>query len=261
MSRRLLGVLAVAALLGLAGCTGGGLFGGGISDDQLDEQPPGGTYDWNTSRDATITVMDGKYTAVYDLNGTTELKLFTRGFSSDSPLSFRALRYRYPNGTVVNGSSDAIEVTTEGDNRVVRVPNGSGMLGFTSGTSGKQFGLPAYVEGSYEVILPPNTRTRSIVFGDVSPGGYTRTIDEQSRVHLVWEGDSEVTGGVFVRFYLQRDVTIFRGLLVGVALLGGAGMLYVYRQIQKLREQREELGLDVDTDDDDLGGGPPPGMR
>jgi hypothetical protein len=125
--------------------------------------------------------------------------------------------------------------------------------------NGKQFGTPGYVEGTYEVVLPPNTRTSSFLFGDVSPGGYTATVDDQSRLHLVWS--EPVSDGVFVRFYLQRDVLIFRGLFVGVVLLGGTGLLYVYRQIQKLREQREELGLDVDTDDDLGGGGPPPGMR
>ncbi len=255
-SRRLLGLLAVGFLVVSAGCTG--LFGDEISDEQLDEEPPGGTYDWNTTEDATITLRDGSYTAVYDLNGTSELRLFTRGLSSDSPLSVRALRYRYPNGTVVNGSSDAISVTTEGDRRVVRVPNESGMLAFTAGRGGKEFGTPAFVEGSYELILPPNTRTRSIVFGDVNPGGYERTVDDQGRVHITWE---EVTGGVFVRFYLQRDLLLFRGLLLVAVLVGAGGALFIYRQIQKLRERREEMGLDVDTDDDLGGGGPPPGMR
>jgi hypothetical protein len=40
------------------------------------------------------------------------------------------------------------------------------------------------------------------------------------------------------------------------------GGLYYYRQIRSLRQQREEIGLDVETEDDDLGDdGPPPGMR
>lgn len=255
--RRLLGVLAVALLAVAAGCAGGP-FGGGISDEQLDAAPPDGGYDWNTSTDARLTVGDGQYTAVYDLNGTEELRLYTRGFSSDSPLSFRALRYRYPNGTVVNGSSSAVEVTTEGDRRVVRVPDGAGMVAFTAGTSGKDFGTPGYVQGSYEVVLPPNTRTNSIVFGDVNPPGYETSVDDRSRLHLRWD---EVENGVYVRFYLQRDLLLFRGLLVGVVLVGGAGMLFVYRQIQRLREQREELGLDVDEDDLGGGGGPPPGLR
>ncbi|PSQ59808.1 hypothetical protein BRD18_02550 [Halobacteriales archaeon SW_7_71_33] len=256
--RRLLAALAVGLLFASAGCTG--LFGGGgVSDEQLDEEPPE-PYDWNATTDARVVVHDASYSTVYDLNGTTELRLFSRGLTSESPLSVRALRYRYPNGTVVNGSSDAVEVSTDGSRRVVTVPNGSGAVAFTASSGGKQLGLPAFVEGSYEVVLPPNTRTSAFLFGEVSPGGYETRVDEESRLHITWE---EVTDGVLVRYYLQRDVLLFRGLLVAVGVVGGGGLLVLYRQIRRLRKQREELGLDVDVEDeDDLGGGgPPPGMR
>ncbi|WP_293028431.1 DUF5803 family protein, partial [Natronococcus sp.] len=43
-------------------------------------------------------------------------------------------------------------------------------------------------------------------------------------------------------------------------LLGGAAMAYYYRKVQKLKEQREEMGLDVELDDDS-DDGPPPGMK
>jgi len=254
--RRLLGVLAVGLLFLTAGCTG--FFAEDVSEDDLDEDPPGGEYDWNTTRDVTVVIEDQEYTAVYDLNGTTELNLFSRGFTSNSPLSFRALRYQYPNGTVVSGSSDAVTVERSGSTRDVTVPNGSGKVAFTSGAGGKRFGTPAYLEGSYEVVLPPDTRTRSLLFGDVAPGGYETSVDDQNRLHIVWD---DVSSAVLVRYYLQRDVLIFRGLLAVVGVVGGVGLVYLYRQVRRLKKRREELGLDVDTDDDLGGGGPPPGMR
>ncbi len=257
MNRRLLGALAVGLLFATAGCTG--FLADDVSDDDLDEEPPGGGYDWNTTRDVTIVIEDQEYTAVYDLNGTTELNLFSRGFTSNSPLSFRALRYRYPNGTVVSGSNEAITVERQGSTRDVTVPNGSGMVAFTAGAGGKRFGTPAYLEGSYEVVLPPDTRTRSLLFGDVAPGGYETQVDDQNRLHILWD---DVSSSVLVRYYLQRDVFIFRSLLVVVGIVGAVGLVYLYRQVRRLQKRREDLGLDVDTDDDDVGGGgPPPGMR
>jgi len=254
--RRLLAVLAVGLLFATAGCTG--LFGdGGVSDEQLDRAPPEDDYEWNSTTDVRIVVHDSAYTAVYDLDGTEELRLFSRGFTSERPLSIRALRYRYPNGSVVTGSSDAVEVSTDDGRRVVTVPNDTGEVAFTTGSGGKELAVPGYVEGSYEVVLPPNTRTGAFLFGDVSPGGYETQIDDDGRLHITWD---EVDDGVLVRYYLQRDVLIFRGLLVAVGVGGGGGLLVLYGQIRRLRKQREELGLDVE-DDDFGGGGPPPGMR
>jgi nitrate reductase gamma subunit len=56
---------------------------------------------------------------------------------------------------------------------------------------------------------------------------------------------------VSVRYYLQRDLYIFGGLLGLIIVVGIGGLLYRRRQIERLRKQRTEMGLDVDTDDDD----------
>jgi hypothetical protein len=259
MRRRLLALLAVGLLAVTAGCAGPGLglFGGGISDEDLAKEPSE-PYDWNTTRDVTITVLGGTHQAVYDLSNTTKLEMYKHSIGNDEPLSLWALRYRYPNGTIINGTAPPIAVTQEGSNTVVTVPDGDGMLAYSAGAGTKEFGTPSYVEGSYEVILPPDRRTNSFLLAEVQPGGYETSVDDRSRVHFLWD---EVTGTVYIRYYLIRDKLIFQGLVVVLVLVAGGGVLYYYRKIRQLEEQREALGLDVDTDpDDEFGRDPPRGM-
>jgi hypothetical protein len=97
------------------------------------------------------------------------------------------------------------------------------------------------------------------VFGQVSPRGYETGRDGQV-TQIRWD-EAVTSRSVLVQFYLQRDLTIFAGLVLVFSLIGGGGLLYYRRQIEALREQREELGLDVETDDDEFDRGPPPGMR
>ncbi|MFC7068961.1 DUF5803 family protein [Halobaculum lipolyticum] len=268
--RRLLPVVALVALLSLSGCLG--LLGGGsVPAEQLDAEPPGGTYAWDDSVDADldahITINeDATFSAVYAVNGS-EVELFRRdGLGGTNPLDVRAVRYRYPNGTVINGTELQRRGAVEQTRDVVRIEfPGEGdvdgdRVAFTAGSTPKRFALPTYVQGSYEVVLPPNRRTSLPVFGDVSPGGASTSIDDEGRVHVRW--DDVQTRSVIVQFYLPQDIQIFGVLFAVFAAIGGGGLLYYRRQIEALREQREELGLDVDTGDDDLGDdGPPPGMR
>ncbi|MFC7137229.1 DUF5803 family protein [Halobaculum litoreum] len=268
--RRLLPVAALVVLLSLSGCLG--LLGGGsVPADRLDAEPRGGSYAWNESvdddLDAHITVHDdASFSAVYAVNGS-EIELFRRdGLGGTNPLDVRAVRYRYPNGTVINGTQlrqrgavdqtrDAvrIELPGEGDADGDRVA-------FSAGSTPKRFTLPTYVRGSYEVVLPPNRRTSLPVFGDVSPAPTATSTDADGRLHIRW--DDVQSRSVIVQFYLPQDVQIFGAVFALFFAVGGGGLLYYRRQIEALRERREEMGLDADTDGDDLGDdGPPPGMR
>ncbi len=255
MSRRrlLLGVVAVAALAMGAGCTT--LFGSGsISDDQLDAEPAE-PYDWNeTDTDVTIWVRGDSYRAVYHLNDTERLEVFRNEFRNKEAVDVRAVRYRYPNGTVVNGSE--LVVNKKDSKTVVEVPDPNGSLAFTAGATSKRFSQPNYMAGSYEVVLPEHHRSNLFLFGDVSPGNYERQVEDDNRQHVVW--DREVNGGISVRYYLQRDIWLFGGIAATAILVGGAGMLYKRYQIRSLRELYEEYGLDVDVDDE-FDDGPPPG--
>ena len=260
MNRRLLLAAGCLALLALtSGCLGIGT--GPVSEDTLDSEPAE-PYEWETNRTAHITVAENtQFRAVMDINQST-IDLFRRdGFGGSNPLSIEAVRYRYPNGTVITGSElrkRGGEVRQTRDETVVELPPGAagnGTLAFTSSGTPKRFTLPTYVEGTYEVVLPEDRDIDFPVFGQVSPGNYETLRDDRGRVRIVW-AEPVTADTVSVRYYLGRDLYIFAGVLGAILLIGAGGLLYRRRQIERLREQRLEMGLDVEGDDDD----DPPGL-
>ncbi|MBP1987454.1 DUF5803 family protein [Halolamina salifodinae] len=261
MSRRRLALLALAGLLVLSGCLGG-IGGGPASDDQLD-QPPETAYDWDTNTDVSITVTNQTtYRAVYDVSAFNEsIRLAEGGFlGTDTPVSIRSLRYRYPNGTVINGSKfdeHGGSVGTQDNALVIEPPADDGKMAYSGDGTPKQFSHPIAVEeGSYTVVLPENRETSVPLFGRIVPAPDS-TITLDGRLHIVWVQATGET--LLVRYYLPRDVQLFGGLLIGLVGVGVAGGGYYWRKIKELRERREEIGLDVDIEHDD-GDGPPPGM-
>ncbi|WP_049987020.1 DUF5803 family protein [Halobellus rufus] len=264
MNRRLLLAAGCLALLALtSGCLGIGT--GPVDAEQLDSEPAA-PYDWETNRTAHITVQENtQFRAVFETNSTT-IELYREdGFGGTNPIPVESVRYRYPDGTVLTGTEvreAGGEIRRTRDETVVSLPEDApasgGSLAFTSSGSPKRFTLPTYVDGTYEVVLPPDRRVDFPVFGQVTPRNYDATIDDESRVHIVWT-EPVTTDIVSVRFYLQRDLYIFGGIVALVGLVGGGGLLYYRRQIDRLRRQRHEMGIDVEIEDDD--DGPPPGMR
>ena len=262
MRRRLL--LPAAALVFVtltAGCAG---FGSGPIEASTLDAAPAESYAWDADATVHIAIQENAtFRGVYQLEDR-ELELYRRdGFGGRSPLSIEALRYRYPNGTVINGTElrarggavnrtrDVVTVLLPPD-----APSG-GQLAFTADSTPKRFSLPTFVKGSYEVVLPPDRRIEFPVFGTASPRP-TRTTTVGDRTHIYWENVS--ARSIVVQFYLQRDLLVFGAIAVLLGLVGVGGLVYYRRQIERLREQREELGLDVDTDDDEFRRGPPPGM-
>ena len=255
MNRRLLLAAGCLALLTLtSGCLGFGT--GPVSEDTLDSDPAE-PYQWETNRTAHIVVEENtQFRAVMEVNQST-IDLFRRdGFGGSNPLSVESVRYRYPNGTVITGSElreRGGEVRETRDETVVELPpgaEGGGTLAFTSSGTPKRFTLPTYVDGTYEVVLPEDRRIDFPIFGQVSPGNYETTRDDRDRVQIAW-AEPVTADTVSVRYYLQRDLYIFGGLLGLIVVVGIGGLLYRRRQIEQLRKQRTEMGLDVDTDDDD----------
>jgi hypothetical protein len=266
MNRRLvLGCLAVAALAATAGCFG---FGGGpVSNEQLDEDPVA-AYQWNASTDHYVEVTaNARFAAVYTVpaNRTTVELYRNDGFGGRNAIPVSAVRYRYPNGTVLTGSAFAArggEVRRTRDAVVVTPPTdgpGGGKLAFSSSSTPKRFTLPVFVEGTYEVVLPPDRDVSFPILGSVRPGGF-ETTDVGDQVHIRWS-EPVTSRALVVQFYLERDLTIFGAAVAVLLVVGAVGVLRYQREIRRLEEQREELGLDVETDDDEFDEGPPPGMR
>ena len=263
MNRRLLALLAVVCLLAISGCLGG--FGGGPTDaDRLDQQPEA-KYEWDADSDVHITVTSNvTYRTVYDVSASNfdgQIELSQSGFlGTDNPLTIQALRYRYPNGTVINGSAfddHGGSVSTQNNALVIEPPGEEGKIAYEGESTPKQFTHPIAVEGaSYTVVLPEDRKTLIPLFGRIVPSPDAKTtVDGQQTIS--W---TEISGQTLsVRFYLPRDAQLFGGLLVGVVGIAVGGTAYYRRRIQKLQDRREQMGLniDIDQDDDD---GPPPGM-
>ncbi|MCU4740071.1 DUF5803 family protein [Halobacteria archaeon AArc-m2/3/4] len=253
--RLLLGIFLVGLLATMAGCS---MIFGGISDETLDQNE---TYDDLRDREADVVIdLDGgsiigsnEFRAVYKLNDTEDLTLYRSSLYRDEALDIEAVRYWYPNGTEVTGSE--LHVDQGRSSTEIRVPDGNGTLAFRGEAGAKTFHLPAFTSGSYEVIVPEGHRTDNFLFGNVNPSGYDREVVDD-REYLYWEENDSTLS---IRYFLSRDIPLFAGLVGIVLLIGGAGIAYYYRQVKQLEEQRSELGLDVDIEDDS-DDGPPPGM-
>lgn len=259
--RRTLALVALVALVVSGGCLSL-ITGNEVSDEKLDE-PPESRYNWDSESDVHITVSDhATYQAVYNVSAAEngQFELFHKdALGTQTPLNINSLRYRYPNGTVINGSQiddHGGTVEAKREKLVIEPPTKGGKLAFSGSSTQKRFAIPTFVEGSYTVVLAEDRRVSAPLFGRISPGADEVSI-EDGRVHIVW--NEVTTNNVVVQYYIQRDLQIFAVAAGILSIVGLVGLAYYRRQLQALQEKREELGLDVDTDDDREG--PPPGMR
>jgi len=257
MRRRLAALGLLLALVALAGCSS--VFGGGPSDAQLNENA---SYEWDTNATTTISLSRSSFSAVVTVENRSWVKLYRSGALGDQdPLSIRALRFRYPNGTVVRANESSMDVNAGGSKTNVTLPMAGGQVAFkASRPTGKRFSTPLFVEGkhSIEATMPPGARVGIPFLSQVSPGADDRWV-ENGRMTVRWDRTSN--GPLVLRYYLQRDILIFGGLAVVLLLVGVGGVAYYLRQIRTLERRREEIGLDVDIEDDDFDDDPPPGMQ
>lgn len=256
MRRRVVALGALVVLVALAGC--GSLLGPGEPDqEKLNEDA---NYTWDDDVDVSLTLEKDSFKGVYNVSNRSELPVYTRdGLGQEEHLEIRALKYRYPNGTVVSANSSALSASQTRDRTILDVPNQSGgRVAFTAPRQGKRFSTPVFVEGSTTLTLPPSGRVGVPLLSKVSPKADERTVTED-RMTLRWEN---VTSRVLsARYYLVRDLWLFGTILTGAVVVGSGGILYYWRQIKRLKRRREETGIDIDDDDDPRDDGPPPGMR
>jgi hypothetical protein len=254
-------LVALALLAVTAGCLGGGA----VSDQELDADPPA-SYEWDAGVDAHITVTEGaRFQAVYRMN-SSQVELYRNdGLGGRNAIPVEAFRYRYPDGTVVSGSEfrargGAVDRSRDGVTVELPANVSGGQIAFTSSSTPKRFRLPVYVEGSYELVLPPDRRTSFPIFGSVRPRAESVQIPPgDDRVHIRWSNLAE-RQSISIQFYLQRDLYVFAAIITVLVVVAAGGLYRYKRQIEALEQQREELGLDVETEDDDFGRDPPPGM-
>jgi hypothetical protein len=252
MRRRLLVLGAFLAVLAMAGCFGPAE----IPEDQLNENA---TYDWDADADAAYDLSRSSYTAVFDLKNQSTLRVYDRdALGVETPVDLRGLRFRFQNGTVVNASHANLSAALQQRRTEISVPAADGRVGYTAARSGKQFSTPVVVPGRQQVTMRPGARVGLPLLSQVQPGNYTTSVTD-NQMTITWGNVTDTT--LRVQFYLQRDVLLFSVLLLIAVTIGGGGLIYYLRQIRQLESQREEIGLDVDTEDDDLDDGPPPGMR
>jgi predicted small lipoprotein YifL len=250
--RHLLAAGGLLALVLLAGC---GLGPSEIPDEELNENV---SFDWDTDAKATFSLSRSSYTAVIQVSNESTIQVFRRdALGTDTPVQPNALQFRFLNGTVVNATHGNLSASLQNSATEITVPADNGTLGYAASRSGKQFATPVFVEGSHELVLPPGARIGVPLLSQASPGGYGTSVSD-NRMTVRW--DELEDGTINVRYYLQRDLFIFSGLVGLVLILGVGGSIYYLREIRQLEEQREEMGIDVDEDDDVGDGGPPPGM-
>lgn len=228
--------LGLLVLLVTTGCLGGPPA---PSEDALAEERD---YEWDHDADVAIDVGDGEYKTVANVSDRESVHLATTsGFGGRSPLYITAIRFRYPNGTVVG--PDAMDVYTSDSRTVVEFPTANGTFAYTANTGQRSVTIPVGFDGSHEVVLPPGMRTSFPVFGVVEPGDYEKTV-EDDRVHVYW--DSMHSDRITLKYYLQRDLVIFGGIVGLLSAVAIGGVLYFRKRIRRLEQDRAEQGLDVE---------------
>jgi len=261
MRRRVLALCGLALLVFLAGCS----FGGGeIPEDELTGEAD---YDWETDANASFTLQDSErfsfasetYAAVIDVGNQSSLGVYQVGtIQGESAIQIEALQFRYPNGTVVNATHGNLTAVQGSDSTELRLPAANGTVGYTSARDGKRWVTPAYVDGEYEVTLPAGGRVGLPLLSRAVPGGYETSVAD-NRMTVRW--DDPDRDQVVVRYYLVQDLYLLGGIAGFAAVVALGGLLYYYRSIRAARQKREDVGLDVEMDDDEFGDDPPPGMR
>lgn len=239
MRRHTLAFVLLGLLVVSAGCSS--IIGGGVDEDRLKEEIE---YDdlWNGSTTVTIDIEKDRYRAVYRLENTTRLELWGfRRFNNERPLSPAGLLFRHPNGSIVG--PDRLSISEEGSRTVVELPAPNGSLAYASSKSGKRVRIAVPVEGSYEVILPPQGRVQYPFLGRVVPSNSDKTTSND-RVRLHWTEEELTREQIVVEYYLVRDLLLLGGLFT-IAIIGGViGLVYFLYQLRYLRSRREAVALE-----------------
>lgn len=250
MNRRLgLAILAVGLMILMAGCLAYVTGGGEIEDGVLDAEPAE-PYEWETDRNATLQLhSSSEVQAVYNVSADQRLRLYqSTSIGQEGPQDISAVRFRYQNGTVINGTElrdGPGEIEQTPDEVFLTVP-ADGKLALSAEATPRRLTLPVYVEGSYKVVLPEDHRMDFFLFSNTVPGGAEIELID-NRVHVTW--DDVTSSTISVQYYRDRDLLIFSVIVAVLSAIGVGGLYYYRRQIDRLHSIRVQMGLEEEDDD------------
>lgn len=232
--RTLVAVGVLGVLLILGGCLGGGLDEDALAENQ--------SYDWDTEATVTFNVTGEAFHAVHEIRNATPIAVYRdTEFQGEQPVSISAVKFRYPNGTIVGAADIAIE---QRDGRtILQPPAAEGHLAYSGNSLPKDFQIAVNQSGSYQVILPRSMRIGVPFMGTIAPGGAELSVRDD-RTYLFWE--SRDGAHIDLSYYLERDFWLFAGLVGLGALAAIGGVLYYRTQIRHLRRRIEEADLGIE---------------
>ncbi len=237
---RIITIISVIAFLAvLAGCIGP-FASSDIPADELDKEA---NYTWDSDADVTIDIEGSVYRAVYSLDGETTFELSTRSRRGSSPVDIEAVRYRFPNGTMLTGSQ--LDISQSSSRTTIEVPDGNGTLAFTAETSSNRAVIHGLAAGSYRVDLPEGHRVGNFFLSAVSPSGYESELEGDTQV-LYWDENDD---DIYLDYYLSRDHYLFYGFLLSSGLVMAGGFVYYRRKINALARKRRRLSQRIETDE------------
>lgn len=236
---RRLRVVAAVGVLTILIVTTGCLGGGGVTQEQLDENA---SYNWSIDTEIRFNVTGTTFQGVATVTNGSPVEVYRiTEFQGEQPLDVSAVRFRYPNGSVTTLNVSAVE--QQNSRTLIHPPAEIGYIGYTARAAPKHFSIGTPRDGAYEVILPKRMRIGVPVLGSISPGGADLSVND-NRVHLRWDDLS--AGQISLQYYLERDFYLFAGLVVTGIVLAIGGILYFRYRLRRLAAQRRDAGLEVE---------------
>jgi len=239
MNRKFLGMTMLVVMLALAGCLS---MGGPVDSDRLDRAPPA-PYHWTTEAAVHATVQADDRVQVVVQPSEEELRLaFDDEVAGERSVPIGAVRAQLTNGTILTGSQlrDAGATITETrEATTIQVASDTEItaVGFTMDSRRNQLLLPPIRGGTHVVVLPAGRQVELPIIGQVRPRADTASLLGDDRVELRWDDLS--SRSIVIRYYQDRDLVLFGGLIAtaGAVLIGG--LVYFRREVLQLQRRRE----------------------
>ncbi|MDY6780696.1 MAG: DUF5803 family protein [Halobacteria archaeon] len=221
------GIVGLGFLVLLSGCTGTTEFGSNVSYVE----------EWKSDETIVYHIGTEFDTSVVEVNNTSEIELWRRSsLGGNRPLEISNVKFRYPNNSIVNVSSDSVEYAS--DRTVLKLPGPEGEVAYATRGGNGFFSRPVPLTGSVRVRLPQGTDARNIVLGDISPSGYE--VVSESPLVLRWD-EVEQRTQVKIRYYSKGDPMLLVYLLAVLLIAAVIVLLYYRRVFSNLREEKSEL--------------------